>query len=237
MKDERKRKGHPPRLQGWDYSWAGAYFVTFVVQDRSCCLSTIVKGQVQLSPWGHIVEECWLGLPAQFEHVVLDELVVMPNHVHAIVFLTNPGRASHPGGAFIHEGPQGALINQGPTHQGPTHQGPTHQGPTHQGPTHQGPTHQGPTGPTQHAHTLEPMMADPRMVLGKVIRAWKAKSSRLIRQGGHRVFAWQSRYYEHIIRNPAELHRIRRYVRENAVRWESDREYPANIRAHSGELC
>lgn len=204
MKHESKRKGHPPRLQGWDYSWAGAYFVTFVVKDRSCCLSTIVNGQIQLSPWEHIVEECWLRLPAQFEHVVLDEMVVMPNHVHAIVFLTNPGGASHSGRAFIHEGPKGALINQGPTNQGPT---------------------------------LQPIMADPRMLLGKVIRAWKAKSTRLIRQGGHRAFAWQSRYYEHIIRNPAELHRIQRYVHENAARWESDREHPANIRAHPGELC
>jgi REP element-mobilizing transposase RayT len=237
MKNERKRKGHPPRLPGWDYSWAGAYFVTFGVQDRSCCLSTIVKGQIQLSPWGHIVEECWLGLPELFAGIMLDEMVVMPNHVHAIVFLTNPDGACHPdnpGRAFIHEGPKGALINQGPTDQGPTDQGPTDPGPTDPGPTDPGPTD---PGPADQGPTLQPMMADPRMVLGKVIRAWKAKSTRMIRRAGHRGFAWQSRYYEHIIRNPDELHRIRRYVRENAVRWESDREHPTKIGAHPGDLC
>jgi putative transposase len=84
-------RGHPPRLKGWDYSWAAAYFVTFAVQDRWCCLGTIEDGVVRLSPSGSIVEQCWQELPGQFPGVELDALVIMPNHVHAVLCLTGQG--------------------------------------------------------------------------------------------------------------------------------------------------
>ncbi|MGH9425419.1 MAG: transposase [Terriglobia bacterium] len=191
-----KGKGHPPRLKGWDYSWAGGYFVTFLVKGRLCCLSTIDKGKLQSSPSGEIVQQCWLELPTQFPQVVIDEMVIMPNHVHAVVLLTDTC------GAFIYEGPREALINQGPTNQGPTNQGSTKQG------------------------SLKPMMSDPQMVLGKVIRAWKAKSARLIHQAGHPSFAWQSRYYEHIIRGESELDQVRVYIANNPMQWDIDSENP-----------
>src|SRR5712691_7102979 len=136
MKTTYKHKGHPPHLQSWNYSSAGAYFVTFVVKGKVRCLSTIENGRLQLIRWGEIVQNCWFELPSQFQSVILDEIVIMPNHVHAIVLLTDAGMDC---GAFIYEGPKGALMNQGSTNQG---------------------------------STLEPMMADPRLVLGKVIRAW-----------------------------------------------------------------
>ena len=80
----------------------------------------------------------------------------------------------------------------------------------------------GPTGVDQ-GHTgmdqgFMPMMADPAMVLGKVVRAWKARSTRLIRRTCDPGFAWQSRYYEHIIRSPAELERIRNYIELNPLK-------------------
>ena len=70
------------------------------------------------------------------------------------------------------------------------------------------------------------MMADPRLVLGKVIRAWKAKSTRMIHEAGDPSFAWQSRYYEHIIRNELELDQIRTYIASNPARWDIDVENP-----------
>lgn len=82
-------------------------------------------------------------------------------------------------------------------------------------------------GPTKHpGSTLRPMMADPRMVLGKVIRAWKAKSAWLIHEAGNLSFAWQSRYHEHVIRNEPELDRIRTYIVNNPLEWDTDVENP-----------
>jgi putative transposase len=187
-----KHKGHPPRLKGWDYSWGGAYFVTFVVKGKVRCLSTIENGKLHLSRWGEIVQSYWFELPSQFQLVVLDEIVIMPNHVHAVVFLTGKNEKGKSCGAFIHEGPRGALINQGPT--------------------------------------LRPMMADSGMVLGKVIRAWKAKSAWMIHEAGNPFFAWQSRYYEHIIRNELELERIRAYILNNPAQWDVDVENPERQR-------
>ncbi len=188
------RRGHPPRLKGWDYSWAAAYFVTLVVKDRWCCLGTIEDEVVQLSPSGSIVEECWQELPGQFPGVELDALVIMPNHVHAILCLT--GQDDSLGG--------GAWINQGPRGQG-----------------------QGGQVLPGASPGLQSMMADPKLVLGKVIRAWKGKSSRLIRLGGDETFTWQSRYYDHIIRNEAELGRVRQYIASNPARRTLDTENPA----------
>jgi len=66
-------------------------------------------------------------------------------------------------------------------------------------------------------------MAQPGLQLGKVIRAWKAHSTRLIRQAGQRGFAWQSRYWERVVRNDSELRRIRRYIALNPATWEKAR--------------
>ena len=61
---------------------------------------------------------------------------------------------------------------------------------------------------------------------GEIVRSVKAASSRAIRQAGVKDFGWQANYHEHVIRNEADLDRIRRYVTENPLRWELDREHP-----------
>jgi putative transposase len=37
---------------------------------------------------------------------------------------------------------------------------------------------------------------------------------------------WQSNYYEHIIRNEAELGRIQAYIQNNPIQWEADQLHP-----------
>lgn len=81
------------RLKAYDYAQAGAYCVTVVVGGREYLLGEIVESAMRLSGCGQIVEECWNGLPEHFSNVELDEWVVMPNHVHGIVVLSeNAGR-------------------------------------------------------------------------------------------------------------------------------------------------
>jgi len=72
------------------------------------------------------------------------------------------------------------------------------------------------------------LMKNPNQTLGKIIRFFKAKASKLIRDSGFHNFAWQRNYYERIVRDEKELNRIRRYVIDNPLQWESDNENPKN---------
>ena len=69
------------RLEGYDYHNTGAYFVTICTKDRQHVLDDpIVCG---------IIYAVWHALPSWFPTIELDEFVVMPNHVHFIVWITN----------------------------------------------------------------------------------------------------------------------------------------------------
>ena len=78
------------RLTGYDYSQAGAYFLTVCAYRRGCLFGEIVDGQTRLNANGEIVNDCWHRLPEHYPNIKLDAFVVMPNHIHAIVVLT-PG--------------------------------------------------------------------------------------------------------------------------------------------------
>ncbi len=62
--------------------------------------------------------------------------------------------------------------------------------------------------------------------LGNMVRTFKAISTRRIRTGGNSAFAWQRSYYEHVIRDEAELHGIRQYIIDNPKQWGIDQENP-----------
>lgn len=75
------------RLQEHDYS-AGAYFVTVCVQEWRPLFGQIRGGQMFLSDAGRMAQTEWLTLPERFRGLQLDELVVMPDHFHALLWLT-----------------------------------------------------------------------------------------------------------------------------------------------------
>lgn len=84
------------RLDGYDYAESGAYFVTICTQDHLCLFGEIVDGDMRANALGRIVQETWQDLPDHYPRVELDAFVVMPNHVHMIVILTQD---PHPVGA------------------------------------------------------------------------------------------------------------------------------------------
>jgi putative transposase len=75
------------RLGGYDYSHPGAYFVTVCVARRALLLGWISDGRVVENENTSIVRDCWMDLPNHYPHVSLDAFVVMPNHIHGIIFL------------------------------------------------------------------------------------------------------------------------------------------------------
>lgn len=75
------------RLSGYDYSQNGAYFVTVCTQDRACLFGSIENGQMHPNDAGNIACQCWQDIPSHFPHVVCDRFVIMPNHIHGILFI------------------------------------------------------------------------------------------------------------------------------------------------------
>jgi len=85
--DQEKYHRRSIRLKGYDYSQAGAYYVTMCTQNRECLFGEIVNGKMRLNEYGQIVQQCWMEIPQHYQNVQLDEYVVMPNHVHGIIII------------------------------------------------------------------------------------------------------------------------------------------------------
>jgi len=75
------------RLRGYDYTRAGAYFVTICTQNRECLFGNIVEGEIWLNDAGHMVQSVWNELSQHYPGVDVDAFVVMPNHIHGIIVL------------------------------------------------------------------------------------------------------------------------------------------------------
>lgn len=164
--DEPAGRRRSIRLKGYDYTAAGAYFVTICLRRREGILSRIVAGQVVLSPTGELVEAVWRRLPEYFPRVTLDAFVIMPDHLHGVILLRGAAPA--------------------------------------------------PTAP----RNGRPKGSRPGS-LAAIVQSFKSVSTRRINRAqntaGRRV--WQEDYYEHIVRDEADMARIRRYITANPSRW------------------
>src|SRR4051812_36442607 len=151
------------RLQDYDYAQAGTYYITLCASQRQRLFGQIVGGQMVLSDLGHAAEREWLQTPHMRPNVGLDAFVVMPDHFHAVVVIT-----------------QRAEVATASGFRSPSH------------------------------------------TLGAIIRGFKAAMTRQANTlwGTSRQLLWQRNYYEHIIRNDADLDRIRRYIAANPMRWK-----------------
>ena len=169
------------RIKGYDYTQAGAYFITIVTYHRDPLFGEIVNGEMQLSPMGRIAEEHWRAIPEHFPQVVLGTYVIMPNHVHGIMII-QPVRATDVG---VTDVAVGATHWVAPTANGPK-----------------------------------------RGSIGAIIGAYKMSVTRRIQKELNETAIWQRNYYEHVIRNDEEHHRIHLYIEANIDNWAMDDENP-----------
>ena len=93
----------PIRLKGYDYSNPGAYFITICVKDRKELLSKIIVGDDahivpinQLSAYGLVCSKYINNINTRYGHIEINKYVIMPNHVHLIIFLHGTMWASSP---------------------------------------------------------------------------------------------------------------------------------------------
>jgi REP element-mobilizing transposase RayT len=158
---------------------------------------------MKINGYGQVIEDCWSAIPIHFPGVSLDEFVVMPNHLHGIV-----------------------IIGVGATHASPgtaTYQSMSHQLSSPQTRArHASPLRDSSISGSLLAHGPKPKS------LAAIVGSFKsaaAKRINLLRRTPGALL-WQRNYYEHVIRNEAELSRIREYIVTNPARWEFDSENP-----------
>ncbi len=75
------------RLSNYDYAQPGAYFVTICVNRRECRLGKIIGGLFSPSNEGTIADKFWTHTQVHFNRVSVDDYVIMPNHLHAIIII------------------------------------------------------------------------------------------------------------------------------------------------------
>ncbi len=85
--NEEKHRRRSIRLKDYDYSQAGAYFITICTYKKQCMLGNIINGEMVLNKYGKVVEEEWYRSATIRLEVELDAFVVMPNHIHGIVVI------------------------------------------------------------------------------------------------------------------------------------------------------
>ncbi|OKH40460.1 hypothetical protein NIES2119_02235 [[Phormidium ambiguum] IAM M-71] len=251
--DPNKHHRRSIRLQGYDYSQSGLYFVTICMQNRACLLGEIQMGQIKLNSAGEMIYRWWNALPDKFPSVVIDAFVVMPNHFHGIIVITN-----NPVGADQCVCPNppvcpnddnsdrtrvpGAHTDQGAHAGAPLPKSTDRDGdvgadqcvcppcvcpnpPVCPNDDNSDRTRIHGTHTDQGAHTGAPL---PTMV-----QWFKTMTTneyiRGVKNLGWEPFnkrLWQRNYYEHIIRNEESLQHIREYVHTNPLKWEEDQLHP-----------
>lgn len=179
------------RLPAWDYRERGAYFVTICTHERRCTLSN--------PGIRSIVLEAWRGIPDHFRYVSVDEFVIMPNHVHGIIWL-HLAAVPHP-----------AETANGGTGGSPP-------------PRTAG---RGSPSPLRVGRPRGPDPASLGAIVGsfKSYAAYRINGLR----GTPGAPVWQRNYYERVIRSDRELEGARQYILDNPRKWAEDKHNPANL--------
>ncbi|BCX05872.1 MAG: hypothetical protein KatS3mg053_3810 [Candidatus Roseilinea sp.] len=189
------------RLQGYDYTQPGAYFITIVTHDRAHLFGHVVDGEMQLNAWGDIVRKEWFKTAQIRPYVQLqdDEFVVMPNHVHGIVWIVeNDDDAAVGNDAMVgDDATVGARRRR---------------------------------APTIHVERFGAPVPGSIPTIVRAFKSAVTHRINALR-GTPGAPVWQRNYYEHIISDErvrvgatgrSPLHAIRQYIIENPLRWHLD---------------
>ena len=186
------------RLQDYDYSSEGAYFVTMCTQNRECLFGEIVNGQMILNEYGKIVEQCWNDLPNHYDNIALDAYVIMPDHFHGIIFIVGAIQESFNASVNSVDSVNAvdSINSVGAIHE----------------------------LPRLKQRQQQRQQQRRKMLLPKIVGRFKMNSAKKINQMRNTpgISVWQRNYYEHIIRDEKSLENIRNYIINNPLQWYYD---------------
>ena len=215
------------RLVGYDYSQAGAYFVTVCTHDRTCLFGDVVNGLMVLNDAGMIVADEWIHTQILRPYVQMDEFVGMPNHFHDIIVITRDMKPVHMDTSCTQndDDRNGRGIACGAQSTDRAHPPGCAQTPDRKPVADDNTAH--PEGTAHHTPTM-PMKFGYAVpcALPTVIGSFKSAVTKRINENrdaaGEPV--WQRNYYEHIIRSEKSLNHIRLYIADNPKQWAVDRD-------------
>lgn len=234
------------RLPGWDYRHAGAYFITICTQNRTPFFGECPGGKMKLSTAGMIAQGCWYQIPFLKSHVTLGAFVVMPNHVHGIMILDemeNDGdRVGCDGGDGDGDGVGGGVGGGVETFESnvSTSNVSTSNDPTSNVYTPNVHTpNQTPNANPDYNRNNKTNSVDVSInnknpffqnispksgSVSRIIQHYKTACTKHIRSACPDVdFEWQTRFYDHIIRNEVSFATISNYILNNPEKWKEDR--------------
>jgi len=208
MPDKYQNKYRIPsaRLQTWYYGWNAAYFVTICTQNREHYFGEITSGnKMEFLPVGIIADILWHEIKNHTQNIELDAFIVMPNHIHGIIILNGDDNT---GIAGINGAPN-AVSNDGVDDGANVVE-------------------------TRHALSLQPQPQPQKTIgqqrfqnqgkntLSSIIGSYK---SAVTKHANRLEFAngWQSRFYDHVIRDEKSFQRIRQYIINNPQNWDTDK--------------
>jgi len=224
------------RLKGYDYSQAGAYFITICCKDRKCRFGKIVVGAsvMELNECGQIAYDEWLKLSERFSNFELDVFQIMPNHMHGIIVLNDIVGATLAvvQNAVVQNAVAQNTVAQNAVVQNAVVQNAVVQNAVVQNAVVQNAVAQNvPNG----IIALNDVGATARVAptttnatIGDIVGAYKS----LVANGCLDIYKtknetmgklWQRNYYEHIIRNEQSYQTISDYIINNPAKWKDDK--------------
>lgn len=189
---ERQRRSL--RLPSFDYSSPNAYFITICLFQRRRLFGFIQNGEMVLNALGRMVQEKWNQLLMRYPGIDIDEFIIMPDHVHGIIWITDYDRD------------QG--LRRGESCIRPFHP--------------QGDRKDRPHGALKlHPHGTQPGTLG-RIIQGfkSISTVAYIRHQRAMYPNQVIPRLWQRNYHEHIIRSERGLRAIREYIRNNPAKWE-----------------
>lgn len=188
------------RLPEYDYAQEGAYFITICTHERECLFGEIENGKMILSSVGTIADVMWYEIKNHRSNVELGDFVVMPNHIHGIIIITENFTSDDKNTNDV--GARLALPNN--EKDNALQKGKASLAPTNMS-------------------SLR-FQNQGKNTLSSIVGAYKSSVSK----HAHRLnfsFAWQRNYFEHIIRDEKSHRAISEYIMENPEKWTEDRFY------------
>jgi REP element-mobilizing transposase RayT len=202
-KFQNKYRIQSARLPDWDYGSNGLYFITICTRNRECFFGDVIDGEMQLSEIGNLAKQYLLEIPKRFPYMDLDEFVIMPNHVHAILVVDKTGDDAD-------DRDRNDLDNNDGDCRDAIHRVSTAAPSTSDVPN--------PKQPGGITGDKNPMLHDN---ISNVLNWYTGRvtfESRKIDKN----FGWQARFHDHILRDDDEYQRIKKYIIENPGNWYND---------------
>ena len=192
------------RRPNWDYSSNGLYFLTIVTQHRECNLGEIVNGEMILSDFGKIVENEWFKSFEIRSELLLDEFIIMPNHIHAIVEIkTDDSVDSDEKSVSIPLDTNGRsyLTVESETKKIKLNQ----------------------DLPIRLPKSISSFIAGFKAAVNSKIDDYIDENQLKIPKYNRNNHFFQPNYHDHIIRNHFAYHRIKKYIINNPIKWDKDK--------------